>query len=148
MMKDKNMTAGKRHNLGLTIVNAGVVMEAHTWKMIKETEEKVRKEEEVMLAGLNALDLAVFFWRQWEGKGKLKDNHGKLKLSQQGAKTIVKVLMPRKDPEKKTSEYTAKYKCVDWLMSLEDWEADMEQMNKDSATKRMETHVPLFSLGP
>ena len=57
--------------------------------------------------------------------------------------------MPRKDPEKKTSEYTtAKYKCVDWLISLEDWEADMEQMEKDSTAKRMETHVPLFSLGP
>ena len=31
-MKDKNMTAGKLHNLGLTMVNAGVVMEAHKRK--------------------------------------------------------------------------------------------------------------------
>ena len=35
-----------------------------------------------------------------------------------GAKTIVKALMPRKDPEKKTSEYTAKYKCGDLGGSL------------------------------
>ena len=79
VMKDKNMTAGKLHNLGLTMVNAGVVMEAHTRKLTKETEEKARKEEDVMLAGLNGLDLAVYYWQEWEQKGKLEDKHGKLK---------------------------------------------------------------------
>ena len=97
VMKDKNMTVGKLHNLGLTMVNAGVVVEAHKRELIKEMEEKVWKEEEVMLAGLNGLDLAVYYWREWERKSELKDKHGKLKLSQLGAKTIVIMLMPRKD---------------------------------------------------
>ena len=64
VMKDKNMTARKLPNLGPTMVNAGVVMKAHKREWIKETEEKSMKEEEVMLAGLNGLDLAVYYWRE------------------------------------------------------------------------------------
>ena len=64
--------------------------------------------------------------------------------SQKGAKAIVKALMPRVDPAKKVKEYTAMYKYVDWLMSLEDWEAEMEAMLATLVEKEWANRKHLF----
>ena len=39
-------------------------------------------------------------------------------------------------------------KCVGWLEGLRDWEAEMEEMEKESGDGRLQLHKPLFSLGP
>ena len=58
------------------------------------------------------------------------------------AKIIVKTLMPRIGPTKKVSEYMRKY--VEWLVGLEDWEAEMETVGKDIARILKEAHSRLF----
>ena len=72
------------------------------------------------------------------------DKHDKIKLSHMGAKTIVKALMPRVDPTKNVSEYKSMKMCVDWLMSLEDWEAEMDALDKDATKERLAVHKRLF----
>ena len=64
-------------------------------------------------------------------------------MTQLAAKAIVKALMPRVDPTKKVSDYNAKYKCVDWLKSLEDWEAEMEKMSADYVKEKRAAYKPM-----
>ena len=62
-----------------------------------------------------------------------------------GAKSIVKALIPRVDPAKKVSEHTTvMYKCVDWLESLNDWEAAMEDMRNKYSRSTVAMHTRLF----
>ena len=66
-------------------------------------------------------------------------------MGTKGAKSIVKALMPRVDPTKKVLEHTtAMYKCVDWLESLDDWEAAMEDMRNNSSKTTVAMHKRLF----
>lgn len=143
MMKDGNMRAGKFMGAGLTIVNADLMWEAHRRRLEQievEKQEKTRTEKEEKL---NVLDDAVYYYNRWK-VDKPVDKHNKVKLSQVGAKIIVKALMPSVDPTKKVKEYTTMNKCVDWLMSLEDWEADLEALTKEAVKERMSNHKRLF----
>lgn len=147
LMKDKSMMhASKLAGCGLCMVNAGVVVEAHKRKIAQETKEKAKKEEEEKNAGLEVLDTADVFYYEWLRKGKPMDKNKKIKLGQVAAKSIVKALLPRVDPSKNVKDYTAMYKCINWLESLPDWEAEMKQLAKDSTKERLSTHKPLFSL--
>ena len=94
------------------------------------------------------LDDAVFEWQSWVGKGRPMDKNDKVKLSQAAAKTIVKALMPCVDPTKKVKDYTAKYKCVEWLHGLNSWEAEMDVLGKEAGRKTKEMHTPMFSIAP
>ena len=74
--------------------------------------------------------------------GKQYDD-GKVKMTQLAVKAIIKALMPRADPTKKVSEYTARYKCVDWLKGFGDWETEMEKMSGDFEKKKKADYKPL-----
>ena len=70
-------------------------------------------------------------------------------MSKDATLLIVENLLPRVNPTKKVSEYNPKGKCVDWLMGLADWEAEMESMSKDYGKTAMEAQPRLFWLnGP
>ena len=98
------------------------------------------------MAGIEVLKLADIHYYNWIAKGKPVDKNKKIKLGQVAAKAIVKALMPRVDPSKNVKDYNAMYKCIDWLESLPDWEAEMKKLTEDSKKERMEVHKPLFSL--
>ena len=143
MMKDGHMKAGKFMGAGITIVNADLMLEARRRRLAqieKEKEDKKRTEKDEWL---NEIGIAVFEYDKWKVDRPL-DKNGKIKLSQKGAKAIVKALMPRVDPTKKVKEYTAMYKCVEWLMSLEDWEAEMNAMSADLLEQEKSNHKRLF----
>ena len=143
MMKDGRMTAGKFMGAGLTIVNTDMMMEARKRRLAQietEKEEKTRTEKE---DGLNMLDYAVYNYNKWKVDKPL-DKHDKIKLSKMGAIAIVKALMPRVDPTKNVSEFKTMKLCVDWLMSLEDWEAEMDALGKDALKERRANHKRLF----
>ena len=68
-----------------------------------------------------------------------------MKLCTKAAKAIIKALMPREDPTNKVTDYTsAMYKCVDWLESLDDWEAAMEKMRNDYSRGTVACHKRLW----
>ena len=61
-----------------------------------------------------------------------------------GTKTIVKVLMSLADPSKKVGEYKTMGKCVDWLMGLDDWTKDMEELDAEVKKDTLAIHKRLF----
>ena len=76
------------------------MMEAHKRK--EQMTEKVKKEEVAVLAGLEELEVAGFYYNKWKKDGK-QYNDEKVKMTQLVVKAIVKALMPRVDPTKKVS---------------------------------------------
>ena len=130
-------------SVGVTIVNAALMTEARKRRLAQIEKEKEKKKRTENEEKLNDVGIAVFEYNKWKVDKPL-DKNGKIKLSQKGAKAIVKALMPRVDPTKKVKDYTAMYKCVDWLMSLEDWEREMEAMSASLVEDEMANHKRLF----
>ena len=52
--------------------------------------------------------------------------------------------MPRVAPTKKVAEYTALYNIVEWLDGFEDFEAQMDQMEKEVCERSKAKHTPLW----
>ena len=144
LMKDPNLRPGKMHKLGLVTVNGGLLLEARRRKLLEDEKEKKRKAEEAEEKEEGGKNDALYYYHRWKTGGKPLDSKGKIKLSLKGARAIVKVLMPRVDPTKKVAEYTALYKIVEWLEGLEDWEAEMDQIDKDVSERTMAKHKPLW----
>ena len=102
------------------------------------------------MAGLGEQKIALFYYDKWVRGGKVIDKNNKPKLGKEGAKAIVKVLMPRVAPDEKVYEYTtAMYKCVDWLEGLgfdcgqDGWEWEIEKMRDDYSRGVVAAHKPL-----
>ena len=97
------------------------------------------------MAGLNKLDNAILYHEAWKNQGIPKTKDGKIKLIPAGAKSIVKALLPQVDLTKKVFQYTtAKYKCVEWLEGLDNWEKGIEDMDKEALIEAMRVHKRLF----
>jgi len=145
-MKDKTLRAGKLARLGVHVINADVLMEVHRRASELLAEEAAEKKKDKKLVSLTKDEAAVFYHKESKRKGKPTDKNDKIKLAHMAANTIVKSLMPRLDSTKKASDYTTIKKCIKWLMTLEDWESKMEELNKDTLKGRKETHGRLFYL--
>ena len=77
---------------------------------------------------------------QWLNDGMPRDdtNNGP-KLSKEGSKSIVKVLLPRIVPDGKMKEYQSMKECVKWLGSIAGgttWANEMEQVVEEYAAAR------------
>ena len=113
-MKQGHMKAGNMMKIGEVIVNSRIAAEAWRRRNAQIQEEKGEKEREKTMAGLGEQEIALFYYDEWVKDGKVLDKNNKPKLGKEGAKAIVKALMPRVAPDEKVTEYTtAMYKCVD-----------------------------------
>ena len=73
--------------------------------------------------------------------------NGKIKLTYKVTKTIAKALMCWVDPTKNVFDYTSLYKVVEWLETVDNWEDEMEQLDRGTAKKRLAAHKPLSVSG-
>ena len=144
------MKAGNMMKIGEVIVNSGIAAEAWRRRNAQIQEEKEEKEREKTMAGLGDQELALFYYDEWVKAGKDVDKNNKPKLGKDGAKAIVKALMPRVAPDEKVADYTtAMYKCVDWLEGLgfdcgqDVWEWEMDKMRDDYSRAVVAAHIPL-----
>ena len=146
LMKEGHMKAGKMIKCGVTMVNAGVAVEAWKRRNTQIREEKEEKEREEQMAGLDVQETALLYYDNWVKTGKPRDDKkDKIKLGTKASKAIIKALMPREDPTNKVTDYTsAMYRCVDWLEGLDDWEAAMEKMRDDYSRDTVTCHKRLW----
>ena len=146
-MKQGHMKAGNMMKIGEVIVNSGIAAEAWRRRNAQIQEEEEDKEREKTMAGLGEQEVALYYYDEWVKGGKVMDKNEKPKLGKEGAKAIVKVLMPRVAPDEKVP--TAMYKCVDWLEGLgfdcgkDVWEWEMDKMRDDYSRGVVAAHKPL-----
>ena len=103
----------------------------------------MKEEEEREVAEVDRKENARPYYHRWRLAEKPLSK-GKIKLNLKGARAIAKVLMPCVAPTKKVAEYTLLYKIVEWLDRLEDFETEMDQMEKEVCERSKAKHTPLW----
>ena len=64
LMEDNSFRAGKLIGCGVSIINAGVAVEARKQKLVQIEKEKEKKERDEKVASLNSLDDAILYYEQ------------------------------------------------------------------------------------
>ena len=109
---------------------------------VKEKAEKDKKEKEkVERKG----ESAVYFFNDWEMKGKPLDKNNNPKLGRPAAVAIVQVLMPRIAPKNKLGDHKNMKECFEWLGSVAGgWDEEMRKVREENVAAIMENAPRLF----
>ena len=147
MVKGVINRSGALCNIGVGIINCGLMLEANRRLEEKKLQEEKDDAEVEKMKGLSDVDVALFHYGNWVTKGKQLNKKDKLDLSKAEAVAIVNVLLPKVDPTKKVSEYKTMGKCVDWLMNLAGgttWEMEIEAMRNEHCAAALVAQPRLF----
>lgn len=143
---DKNMItkSGGLFKTGIIVSNSRVVLEAAKRKKAMEEEKKKKKAEKDRNKEDKDTYAAASYFAKWTRDGEKVDADGKPKLGKDAAIAIVKVLLPRINPNLKMKDYGTMKKCNDWLASLADWKAEMQKFEEEHTTAN--SRQALFSV--
>ena len=133
---DKNLItkSGGLFKTGIIVSNSRVVLEAAKRKKAMEEEKKRKKEEKDRKKEDKDTYAAATYFGKWIKDGENVDADGKPKLGKDAAVAIVKVLLPRVNPNLKMKDYGTMKNCNEWLASLTDWKAEMKKFEEEHTT--------------
>ena len=130
---------------GIIIANCRVVTEAGSRAQVIEEKAKKEKEKKKIDGIENKNMKAVCYAAQWESKDKPVDESGHPKLTKDASIAIVKVLLPRINPNGKLKDFNSMKACVKWLGELAGrgttWVDEMKQLEE-------EIDVSMFGANP
>ena len=114
--------AGTLYKCGTTVINSHELLEAHRRMEVKKVTNKEEKEKENAVGEkakeMSDIESALYHWEEWREKDKPVTRQNKPKLSKAAAVAIVKILLPRIDPNEDLAGYKNMGACVDWLANL------------------------------
>ena len=125
--------AGGLCKIGVNVADCRVLLEAEKRMNAIEKATKKKKEQKKKDDAQSDESLAIYHYNKWVVEGKIYEE-GKPKLMKEPSILIVKVLLPRYDPEKKLADFKSMKNCVKWLGDFEGgkaWEAKMDALNTD-----------------
>ena len=143
--------AGTLYKCGNTVINSHELLEAHRRMEVKKVTDKEENEKENAVSektkAMSDIESALYHWEEWREKGKPVTRQNKPKLSKAAAVAIVKILLPRIDPNEDLAGYKNMGTCVDWLVNLArgtDWETELGAVRSEYCKACKEAQPRLF----